>query len=73
MITLKPGVSVARCSNHKEPRVSGDFLSYEVTDFEHNFWKKLSNVERTALRDEASSRCFYEVLHDAINKKKKFS
>jgi hypothetical protein len=71
MITLKPGASVAKCPNHKEPKVSGDFLSYEVTDSEHNSWKKLSNEERTALRDEASSRCFYEVLHDAISRNKK--
>ena len=47
------------------------YLSYEVTDTEHSFWKHLSNKERTRLRDEAFRRCFYEVLHEEMSKNKR--
>jgi hypothetical protein len=57
------------CSTHKQPTVKGSYIAYEVTDTEHNFWKKLSNQERTKLRDEALKRCFYDVLREYMSNK----
>ncbi len=56
------------CSDHKEPQVNGRFLSYEVTETEHNFWKGLSNKERSNLRARSLDKCFYEVLKEEMNK-----
>ena len=69
MIPLSSGVTPFACPSHKQPMSKGSFLAYEVTETENNFWRKLSNQERTKLRDEAFKRCFYDVLHEEMKTK----
>lgn len=71
MIPLSEGAYPMICPNHKQPIPRGSFLAYEVTDTEYNFWKTLTNQERTKLRDETYHHCFYDLLHEAMRRNKR--
>lgn len=71
LIPLNAGESPVICSKHKQPITKESYVSYEVTETEHTFWKILSKEEKARLRDEAFHRCFYEVLHESMGKTKR--
>ena len=66
-ILIPPKASPPReCPDHKAPILKGSYYEFELSNEEHKFWKDMPSAQREKMRDEASTRCFYEVLHEAM-------
>ena len=64
LLPSKDDMPPKTCEGKRPPVARGSYFEFELSQEEYKYWKELANLEREKIRQEAYSRCFYDILKE---------